>query len=363
MGVSLRVRLTRRLLAVTPPLAASVLWLRRKRGKAGVTRVLATPDAVHRQYGVSPRRVTLGSAETVSLTTVSNARVLAQPAAIVGSDWSLLWPFSPQLKRRPYGADVLWKRLLEERGKVGRAVYAGADGFSYYHWLTGTVPKLLVARRDVQQTFDAFLVNPRHKGKENFQTETLRLLDIPADKVVWLERRTHVVCEQLTLPPEPCLTEQTQITPWAHSLLRETFLPLVGERTATSPEKIFISRAKARRRRLVNEAEIESRLMAQGFVTVVLEDLPFLEQVRLFAHAREIVGLHGAGLTNLVFSAPGTRVVEIASDAWRNPCFANIAKVGRLNHRIIVGRSVGPRRGFASDVLINGDRVLSLMGQ
>ena len=57
---------------------------------------------------------------------------------------------------------------------------------------------------------------------------------------------------------------------------------------------------------------------ARGFETVTLDGRTVSEQAQLIAEASIIVGLHGAALTNLVFGAPGTIVVEMlpANLAW-----------------------------------------------
>ena len=45
-----------------------------------------------------------------------------------------------------------------------------------------------------------------------------------------------------------------------------------------------------------------------------MANLSFLEQVELFNQATSIVGLHGAGFANLVFSRPKTKVLELKSN-------------------------------------------------
>lgn len=45
--------------------------------------------------------------------------------------------------------------------------------------------------------------------------------------------------------------------------------------------------------------------------TVELETMSFSDQVQLFAKARIVVGIHGAGLANIVFCRPGTVLVEV----------------------------------------------------
>ena len=73
-------------------------------------------------------------------------------------------------------------------------------------------------------------------------------------------------------------------------------------------------------------------LVAQNIDHVVaeLEGLSMEDQVKMFASATVIVGIHGAGLTNVMFSAPGTSVVEITHPKF--PCFEPLAsqKLGQL---------------------------------
>ena len=80
-------------------------------------------------------------------------------------------------------------------------------------------------------------------------------------------------------------------------------------------DKIFVSRRRVTQRdgyrALVNEAELVLALEAHGFLTVEPELLAFEDQIRLFAGARLVVGLGGAGLFNSVFCQPGTRIVTI----------------------------------------------------
>jgi capsular polysaccharide biosynthesis protein len=47
-----------------------------------------------------------------------------------------------------------------------------------------------------------------------------------------------------------------------------------------------------------------------GFERVVPEDLSFDEQVATFQKAEWMFGAHGAGLTNVIFSPLGCRLVE-----------------------------------------------------
>ncbi|WP_424102558.1 glycosyltransferase family 61 protein [Moorena producens] len=67
-------------------------------------------------------------------------------------------------------------------------------------------------------------------------------------------------------------------------------------------ERIYISRAHAKHRRVLNEDEIIQYLKNYGFKVVFLEKMSFRAQVELFTQAEVIVAPHGAGLATTLFS-------------------------------------------------------------
>ena len=46
-----------------------------------------------------------------------------------------------------------------------------------------------------------------------------------------------------------------------------------------------------------------------------MADVPFDDQARLFRDARVVAGISGAGLTDLLFSPPGTHAIVLISDS------------------------------------------------
>ncbi|MGW2094010.1 glycosyltransferase family 61 protein [Promicromonospora sukumoe] len=83
------------------------------------------------------------------------------------------------------------------------------------------------------------------------------------------------------------------------------------------PERVFVSRRVATRRRCLNGDEVERRFEDAGFVVVYPEDLSLPDQVRLFSSVPVVAGYAGSGLINTVFSAgPATRVVLASKSYW-----------------------------------------------
>ncbi len=109
-----------------------------------------------------------------------------------------------------------------------------------------------------------------------------------------------------------------------------------GSRERPAPHRrVFISRARAARRQLLNEDEIRRVLEPAGFERVLMEELPFAGQVALMRETAVLVAPHGAGLTNMIFCPPGAHVVEFADLSFPNPNFYALASA--LGHQVLAG--------------------------
>src|SRR5258706_7249041 len=93
-------------------------------------------------------------------------------------------------------------------------------------------------------------------------------------------------------------------------IMKEINEVFVGNKTA-GQDKIYISREKARIRKVVNEAELTPLLADHGFQILYGEDFTLREQIDIFAKCSTLMGIHGAGLTNCIFMKPGGNVIEL----------------------------------------------------
>ncbi|MER8584838.1 glycosyltransferase 61 family protein [Mesorhizobium sp. M1338] len=105
--------------------------------------------------------------------------------------------------------------------------------------------------------------------------------------------------------------------------LRTALLAGASSRCLT-PKRIFIVRDDVKRT-FVNQSEIAEKLSELDFAPVAPERLSVEQQRELFSQAEIVVGVSGAGLANIIFCRPETRVVEIqpslGQGIWvRNAC-------------------------------------------
>ena len=93
------------------------------------------------------------------------------------------------------------------------------------------------------------------------------------------------------------------------------FRRLVENGATQRKGKVYLSRKKSGRS-LNNEEEVESLLATGGFQIVYAEELSVADQIRVFAEAAVLVAPHGAGETNILYMAEGTKLIEIFSPSF-----------------------------------------------
>lgn len=216
-------------------------------------------------------------------------------------------------------------------------------GDTYYHWWVDILPRLELLRRSGidWDKIDKFVINNvRHR----FQKDIIDTLNIPPEKLITSLDYPHIQATQLLVPSVTSSTEKwfgpfIEGPPkWVCDFLRQKFLPLVDSHSKTS-EKVYISRRKAKVRRLINEEEVIALLEPLGFKTVILESLSVTEQISLMAGAKTIIAPHGAGLTNTIFCQPGTQLLEIFSPRYVPDCYWIISNHLGLDYYYLMGNN------------------------
>ena len=220
------------------------------------------------------------------------------------------------------------------------AVIATALGTGYSHWLLEELPRLLALRG---ASFDHLIT---HAGAP-FSDVAFHHFGLKAN-VVHARRFGHFACEELIVPS--LVGQAGNPTRAVVELVNDFTARFFGEVARSTPERIYISRQKARRRRVLNEAAIWERLQSLGFVRVYAEDLSWSEQLALFRGAKVVVASHGAGLANLVVCRSGTRVVELFSRNYVNGCYWRLSAVNNLDYRPVVAQGSA---ALASDLKAN----------
>ena len=195
---------------------------------------------------------------------------------------------------------------------------------NFYHWFTDALPRLALLDRLPPDTG----VLPAHM--EPFQVETLRWMGLEARFRPTAE--THLVVGSYLFSSPTAMTGGTN--PYAVRFLRDR-VPRISDDEFRGPSKIYVVR-RGKTRGVVNEDEVVTFLERRGWTAVDPESLSLTEQIRLFAGASAICGVHGAGLTNILWCSPGCTVIELIASNYLNGCFESISSCLDVRHRYLV---------------------------
>lgn len=139
-------------------------------------------------------------------------------------------------------------------------------------------------------------------------------------------------------------------------LLKDTAKWIVSKIEVISSEtysKIYISRKKAQYRHVINEEELSTFLNKEGFKTLYFEDYKFSEQVNLIRNAEIVVGVCGAGLSNILFMREGTHVFNLIHKDVHEFCFYNIANCVDVNYSHIICDGNHKTNAAFSDMVVS----------
>lgn len=263
------------------------------------------------------------------LASIPSARVLGSDGCVITPDQGIL-------------RESLWSSGLFQQDRIYRSLrlptpqflsgsyYTIASPFSsgYYHWIVEVLPRLF-AHESVANDSPRLVVN---SPLNHWQLESLELLGFPRQDLVELGT-DYLELEKLYFPA------YIGINPYCLDWLRERLFATVA--LEPTPKRVYITRRLAAKRRLVNENQIESLLHQHGFIIAELETLSFAEQVRLFAQAEIVVGPHGAGLTNMVWSPRDCKVMEIQHPDYLNVMYYMLAEVLHQRYWCCLGTPAG----------------------
>lgn len=265
---------------------------------------------------------------------------------------------------REFGNDLLsvfkQVKLIKPTFYEGRIAVLAASGSNiYYHWMVDVLPRIqLLKDSGYFESVDRFILN--YQGLP-FQKETLKKIGVEESKIIIANDHFnfHAKIETLIIPS--FISPIDIVSKYCINFLRVNFLTTTASKF---PDKVYIKRNNGRR--IVNELEIESYLKSIGFASVNLEQFSVSEQAGIFNNAKIIVGAHGAGFTNIAFCESNTRVIDIFSPFWVNPCYWTLASELNLDYRYLIGEGERPvdyfdPEGKSNNILVNINKLKQLL--
>jgi capsular polysaccharide biosynthesis protein/Flp pilus assembly protein TadD len=264
---------------------------------------------------------------------------------IDGDRMALDLVFTPPLGRENFviqpgnGAALVRDDLPRDR--VDQPVeFLGGTG-NYYHWMLDTLPRLAaIGDRDDRP----LLVNRDLSG---FHRRTLELMGVRPDRLMApsrapvLTRFARLRISGLVSRPRRPDGQMDWMIPSvsapAARWVRDRLMAGLASVDHSGPRRIMISREGSLFRRCENEAAIAAIAARHGFVPVRLEDLTFDAQADLFGGAEVVLGVHGAGFTNMLFAPPGALLIELHPAGHLPVFYRHLTGLMGQRHKAIPG--------------------------
>ncbi|NEO53877.1 MAG: glycosyltransferase family 61 protein [Okeania sp. SIO3B5] len=196
---------------------------------------------------------------------------------------------------------------------------------NYYHSLIDNIPRLYLLHQDEYKKIPEIklLVSSELTKLEDYYLKKL----LPENAKVFIVKPNNFYFLEKLIFPQLLTSYNAGYLP---SEYLEFFMNKIKpNRERNKVNRIFISRKNSRSRHILNEDEILDRLAIHGFKKYFLEELSITEQIELFYDADYVIGVHGAGLVNLIFASE-INVLEIFSTSYVIPHYYYLAK--SLNH-------------------------------
>lgn len=196
-------------------------------------------------------------------------------------------------------SDVSRSRFQRNRLTLDGDCYYLNDLYSsnYAHWFRDALPRLAIALPFLPPA-TRFIIG---ESPASFKVDSLLALGVYKDRLIPVRDNYLLTrCERLWYVTQ---SKDDIWNPQAISRIRDSIIAHFGKAVLyPTPDRIFISRKDTAFKRLENEDQLVPVLEKYGYKIVILETLTLKQQVGLFSQVKSVIGAHGAGLTNILFS-------------------------------------------------------------
>jgi capsular polysaccharide biosynthesis protein len=196
------------------------------------------------------------------------------------------------------------------------------NAYGYFHWLTDCLCRLIAINTYLK---DHVVILPNHLKNIKFIDESLLYFNIKAE---YYDVTLPIKVNHLLLPSHtaPSGNYNTILI----NKLRQQF---VRQSSTQVTKNIYISRQNAEKRKITNEEAVIALLKQYYFEVHFFENYSFTEQINLMKDTKCLIGLHGAGLTNMLFMSEKTNVLELRNEEdSHNNCYFSLASDLNLDY-------------------------------
>ena len=245
----------------------------------------------------------------------------------------------PRLSR-PNATKYLFGRAFCSTLKLDKAIVLQYGASNYWHFYNDFIGALRLAD-ELDIDLDIPVLVPEKLKEKEFFHQLLEVAPKLKD-IKWVFQKSNEYYE----------VGQSYFLATAHAHRRnfnyaKSIIQITKDINAEDhTEKIFVTRSKKWDRTVSNLEEIHAICKDQGFTIVNCDYLSVEEQIRIFSQAKVCIGIHGAALTNIIFSNAGLSFLEILSNSRISPVYYLMAKHYKHSYNCLLGQQKDDRGNF-----------------
>lgn len=309
------------------------------------------PVVVKGEYLVKHTQVVATQLTNIYFCLLRDGRVVCPPVAVINrhkdifGDISVDWRH-PRTNHKYRG----WKFVRSPLRLSGNSLCLAATGAeTFFHLIFDSLGRLWLAGKAGfrLQDFDYLIVQKDTPILRRF----LELLGARTDRLIDLAKVRHVRCENLFIGSYQ--SAMGHYHPEFLSWLRGKMAGRVSHNSASTGKILFLSRALADSRRLLNEEQVEKAFPRKSILRVSLETFSLDEQLDLFRHAESVVAPHGGGLSHLAWANQSMPVLELFPPGFFNACYWELSSSVGAHYGCLEGQIMGKDSLVKSDFTIS----------
>lgn len=241
------------------------------------------------------------------------------PSLCTGTTWIRSFPGAP-LERSfirviSHTAQVAISNLANQTCDDTVFLVSGNEG--YAHWPSEVLAKFRsIEKSQLDKKISKIIVPP---SPNDWQEESLELIGYPSENVCQFDEIDQSVFDTVIIPStsELLWTGPPYVSPQELKWIRRQVLSEIDEHHTQHGKRLFVSRADANKRNIINQDAVADLLSQFGIDMIIPGNFSYSEQVAAFSNAELIIGPHGAGLTNIMYSENAT-VIELLIEHTKN---------------------------------------------
>ena len=201
--------------------------------------------------------------------------------------------------------------------------------YGYFHWLAETLPRIYLLTLLPFKNPKVVLPGPMMKDQP-YIIESLNLL-FPSIDFSFTQNQNMLKLKELTWISR--MGSLCQFNPLLMTSFREFIRGKIAIDDVVYPKKrLYISRRNSTLRKCSNEDEVECLVKKFGFEIICFEDYSFEEKIKICSQSEIAIGMHGAGLTHMIFLPDDSFILDLRLRTPHNSCFFNLANALNLNY-------------------------------